>query len=69
VRRFARKVDDLAGNGAFREAVAITSVSGVTWAEAMGMPRSVRHAYLTVYAKQNPPLSGGGGERRIADDE
>jgi len=34
----------------------------------MGMPRSVRHAYLTVYAEQNPPPSGG-GERRITDDE
>lgn len=42
-------------NNAFREAVAITSVGGVSWSEAMAMPRSVRHAYLTIYGELNPP--------------
>lgn len=33
----------------------ISSNSGVTWTEAMRMPRSQRHAFLTVYQQQNPP--------------
>jgi len=53
--RFDARVNGLAANNAVREAVAITSVGGVSWDEAMRMPRSMRHAYLSVYQELNPP--------------
>ena len=53
--RFDARVNGLAANNAVREAVAITSLGGVSWDEARRMPRSMRHAYLSVYVELNPP--------------
>ena len=52
VERWQAKVDDLADDVAFQECVAIATVGGVTWAEALRMTTRERHAFDTVYNRQ-----------------
>ena len=52
----------LAENSAVREAVNVSSISGASFREAMGMTRSERHAFLRIYQEQNPPIEIPNGD-------